>query len=87
MASGVARNSPTKEDHAIFKLDFRSFGMRWYHRRIVTLVVFIPFTFYPADQKDDPFLEGYVSAVLAIRFGLRDMNPSVKSGWLVLDPV
>lgn len=60
--------------------------MRSYHGWVLSFVFFIPFTAQPAGQKDDRFLEGYVSAVLAMRFGLSDVNPRVKSGRLVLDP-
>ena len=41
---------------------------------------------YSAARPDDRFLEGYAAAVLDLRFGLKDLKPTVRNGTLYLDP-
>jgi hypothetical protein len=67
-------------------MDFRSYSMRSHYGWVLSFVFFIPSVAQPAGPRDDRFLEGYASAVLAMRFGLSDAKPSVKNGRLVLDP-
>jgi hypothetical protein len=50
------------------------------------LWVLVQGTACSAGPPDDRYLEGYAAAVLDLRFGLKDLRPSVRNGTLVLDP-
>jgi hypothetical protein len=67
-------------------MDFRSDTMRPGYGLVFSLSLLVPSLAQPASPRDDRFLEGYASAVLAMRFGLSDLKPGVENGRLVLDP-
>ncbi|HYE35168.1 DUF1207 domain-containing protein [Methylocaldum sp.] len=60
--------------------------MRSSYGLVFSLCLLIPSLAQPVTPQNDRFLEGYASAVLDMRFGLRDVKPRVENGRLVLDP-
>ncbi|BBA36658.1 uncharacterized protein sS8_4734 [Methylocaldum marinum] len=60
--------------------------MRFHYGLVLSFLFFISSVSYSAGPRDDRFLEGYVSAMLDMRFGLRNVIANVENGRLVLDP-